>query len=81
MTFLLTDLIPKNARLNRIIVCEYMNFIWDAPELKEIVKMWQMNLSIEYMANHFDRDPDEVIVAIIHLAREDKIIRRKEGLI
>jgi predicted regulator of amino acid metabolism with ACT domain len=81
MTFPVTDLIPRKARLNRIIVCENMNFIWDDPELKEIAEMWKLNLSIEYMANHFERDPDEVIIAIIHLAREDKIIRRKEGLI
>jgi hypothetical protein len=72
---------PLEPRLNRVCVLEDLDFWWDEWELKDIKKMWKMELSINYMAEHFDRDPDEVILAIIHLAREEKIIRRKSGLL
>jgi hypothetical protein len=76
----ITDLIPRDARINRVIVCEDMNFIWDDPELKQIAKMWKQRYSIEGISKYFDRDPDEVLFALIHLARNDKIKRRKGGL-
>jgi hypothetical protein len=70
----------RDARMNRLCVLEDLNFWWDEPELKLIRKMWKLTLSVEHMAEHFNRDPDEVILAIMHLAREDKIKARKCGL-
>jgi hypothetical protein len=70
----------RDTRMNRVCVLEDLNYYWDEPELKLIQKMWKLTLSVEYMAEHFKRDPDEVILAIMHLAREEKINRRKGGL-
>lgn len=75
-----TDLIPRDARKNRIIVCEDMNFIWDSPELKQVAKLWKQCKSVEEIGKYFKRDPDEVIFALIHLARQNKIERRKGGI-
>ena len=73
------DLTVK-ARKKRVIVLEDLNFVWDAPELSELSVMWIDGVSVEEIAEHFDRDPDEVVLAIMHLAREDKITARKSGL-
>ena len=70
----------KDAPLNRVCVLENLDFYWDRSELKVMKKMWNLSLSIEYMANHFERDPDEVLLALIHLARKDSITKRKGGL-
>jgi hypothetical protein len=75
-----TDLIPRDARKNRIIVCEELNFVWDEPELKQLAMMWKRGDCLELMGKYFDRDPDEVLIALVHLARNDKIHRRKGGL-
>jgi hypothetical protein len=42
--------------------------------------MWKRGASCERMAAHFERDPDEVLLALMHLARDDKIGSRKRGL-
>lgn len=68
------------SRLNRVIVLEELNFVWDETELRELELMWQKNVSIKSMSKHFDRDPDEILLALIHLAREDRIKRREGGL-
>ncbi|MBO0959543.1 hypothetical protein J1P26_07325 [Neobacillus sp. MM2021_6] len=68
------------ARKNRIIVLEELNYVWDKHELKELTTMWTSGVSVEEISRHFDRDPDEVILAIMHLAREDKIAARATGL-
>ncbi|MBM4762735.1 hypothetical protein [Bacillus sp. B15-48] len=70
------------ARKNRVIVLEDMDFLWDEPELNELADLWERGISIKQMAYRFDReDPDEVILALLHLAREDRIRRRKGGLL
>lgn len=70
----------KDAPLNRVCVLEDLDFFWDNPELKVMKKMWLKGFSVLDIANHFDRDPDEVILALMHLARKDKITARKTGL-
>jgi hypothetical protein len=55
-------LIP--ARQNRVIVCEELDFTWDGPELKELKKWWTNGIGIKRIAEHFDRDPDEIIIAL-----------------
>jgi hypothetical protein len=70
----------RDPRKNRIIVLEDLNFMWDEEELFDIECLWNDGSSIMYISNYFDRDPDEVILAIMHLAKEDRIVRRKGGL-
>jgi glycosyltransferase involved in cell wall biosynthesis len=70
----------KSARKKRVIVCEDLDFVWDEPELLKMARMWERSASVETIANHFKRDPDEVLIALLHLAREDQIKARKLGL-
>jgi hypothetical protein len=67
------------ARKNRVVVLEDCNFIWEKFELDRIVKMWREGMTIFYMGEALKRDPDEVLLAIIHLARKDLIKNRKGG--
>jgi hypothetical protein len=73
--------LTKEPPLNRVCVCEDLDFYWDDRDLKKLKKLWQSDVEVNRIAEHFDRDPDEVILAIIHLAREDKIKRRNRGLL
>jgi len=68
------------ARKNRVVVLEELDFIWDEPDLKILVRQWNAGVSVEESAEYFGRDPDEILLAIIHLARNYKISRRKGGL-
>jgi dimeric dUTPase (all-alpha-NTP-PPase superfamily) len=69
------------ARKKRVIVLEEMNFVWDEPELEEMAQMWESGSSVFQIAKHFKReDPDEVILAVMHLARKEKIAARESGL-
>lgn len=67
-------------RQNLVIACENLNFFWCETELYKIAKMWKAGKSIKMMAKHFNRDPDEILIALIHLAREHKIGKREGGL-
>lgn len=70
----------KNPRKNRVLVLEDLDFLWDRPELKEMVQLWEQNLSVSEISEHFERDGDEILVALIHLGREGKLKGRKGGL-
>jgi hypothetical protein len=72
--------LSRKARQNRVCVCEDLDFWWDEPELKLIAKMWKRGHGPKRIAAYFERDPDEIVIALIHLAREEKIIARKTGL-
>jgi hypothetical protein len=70
----------RDARLNRICVLEDLDFYFDRIELKEIKEMWEKGEGVYDIAVYFERDPDEIVLALMHLAREDKISQRKGGL-
>lgn len=63
-----------------IILCEHLDFLWDWSELRELCTVWERELSMKYAANYFERPVAEIMIAIIHLARIDKIKRRRGGL-
>jgi hypothetical protein len=67
------------ARKKRVVVLEDCNFVRDGPELEEITKMWKEGISIFEMGEQLERDPDEVLLAIVHLARKDRIMTRTGG--
>lgn len=73
--------LTKEPPLNRILVLEDLDFVWDESELKDVRKMWNQELTVYYMADYFNRDPDELVLATLHLAREGKIGKRKSGLL
>lgn len=70
----------REPRRNRVIVLENLNFIFDESEIREIKKMWELDLSINYMSEYLERDSDEIVLAIMHLAREERITQRRGGL-
>ena len=69
------------ARQKRVCVLEDLNFYWEEKELNSIKKMWIQELSVYYMAAFFDRDPDEILLAIIHLAKGKVIEKRQSGIL
>ncbi|PKG28789.1 hypothetical protein [Cytobacillus horneckiae] len=68
-------------RKNRIVVLEDLNFVWDEPELMELAELWEQEYSVMYISDQLGRDTDEVIIGLIHLAREDMISQRRGGLL
>lgn len=69
-----------DARKNRVIVLEELNFVWDEEELTDLTFLWTEGRDIIDISDYFKRDPDEVMLALIHLAKAEKISRRKGGL-
>lgn len=59
---------------------EDLNFLWNEDDLPAFREMWKDGRSVQEIADHFDRDPDEVVLLVIDQAREGKIKRRSTGL-
>ncbi|KON86588.1 hypothetical protein AF332_06995 [Sporosarcina globispora] len=70
----------RDARRKTVIVLEELDFIWDDAELAVLKDLWDREFSISWIGEYFERDPDEVLLALIHLARSHRIDRRKTGL-
>jgi len=68
------------ARKCRVIVLEDLDFVWDEEELDDIAFCWNEDMSVRTIAKRFKRDPDEILLAIIHLARDERIKQRENGL-
>lgn len=43
--------------------------------LRKIEKLWEEGESLEFIAEKFHRDPDEIFLALFDLARKGKITR------
>ncbi|MFE4522163.1 helix-turn-helix domain-containing protein [Cytobacillus firmus] len=74
------DSLLREPRRKTVIVLEELDFIWDDAELAELIKFWERERSITWIGKYFERDPDEVLLALIHLARQDRIDKRQTGL-
>lgn len=61
------------------IACEEMNFFWTEADLMMFRHLWKKGESVEDIAEHFKRDPDEVGLLIIDQARQDLIKPRRDG--
>lgn len=73
---LVASAIFDNPR-RQIVVCSDLNLVWEARDLVEITRMWNKGMGLRYMADYFNRDADEIMIACIHLARRNKITSRK----
>jgi hypothetical protein len=71
----------RAPRRNRVIILEDADFIWDEDELEEMITLWNKGVSAKRMGAIFKRDPDDVLLALIHLAKQDLITRRENGLL
>lgn len=63
------------SRRNIIIVCEELDYNWDEDDLKVVADMCKYTYTVGEIAKHFVRDPDEVLFACVHLARQGKVER------
>lgn len=63
-----------------IVICEQLDFLWDWSELRELSQIWERGLSVKYAAKYFEREIGDILLAVMHLARIDKIERRRGGL-
>lgn len=59
----------KRKRRKIVVILDDLDFIWDEPELFKLAKMNNEGMSILEMAEAFERDPDEIFLALFHLAR------------
>lgn len=72
----------RESRKKRIIVLENLDFLWDEPELNCLAELWKENKSLSEMSEHFNkRDAEEVLCALLHLARNGRIVAREWGLL
>lgn len=62
------------------IVGEDLNFFWDIHQVIEFDALWRAGWSIFYIADHFGRDPDEIVLLVMDRKRKDKIGDRKGGV-
>lgn len=70
------------ARSDRkITVLEDCNFEFYESDLKEIAKQFKDYRDIEQIAKMMNRDPDEIMLAVIHLAKSKKLkqVNRRKG--
>jgi hypothetical protein len=63
-----------------IVVCEELDFLWDWSELRELSQIWNRGLNLDYAANYFKRPVVEIMLAVMHLARIDKVKHRIGGI-
>lgn len=65
-----------DARRNRVIVLEDMNFVWDENELIKIAKWDASGYDLFQIGEFLKRDPDEVWAAWMDLARQGKLLKK-----
>ncbi|MGG3846713.1 hypothetical protein [Aeribacillus composti] len=63
------------------IACENLNFVWDPKEVQEFDRLWKELKKdgktsfeiVQELAEHFERDPDEVAILAICRGRRGRI--------
>lgn len=71
----------KHLKLKQCYIpLEDVDFAWELEDVRIAEHMWNVGVSIEDMAAHFKRDPDEVFLLIFDLARNEKIKSRPGGI-
>ncbi len=56
------------------------SFQWPPAQVRKVIQMWEAGIPIDTMAKRLSRDPDEVAVLIIDLARREIIGNRIGGV-
>lgn len=75
----LTDARKYRPRVPLYIALEGLDFSWFPQEVDEVRALWGQGKSVHHIAKAFDRDPDEVTLLIMSLARERRIRKRPGG--
>ena len=65
----------KRRRRNIYVACEDMDFTWDERQVYAVAEMYRKGATVYEIANDpgIDRDPDEVAILIMDLARQGVI--------
>lgn len=61
------------------IALDELDFSWYAAEVEQITELWAKGWPVRQIAKRYGRDPDEVAVLIMDLARRKKIQQRPGG--
>ncbi|WP_257153254.1 helix-turn-helix domain-containing protein [Bacillus toyonensis] len=70
----------KNERRNLYIALEELDMLWDEDEVWQVNEAWNNNESVFEIGEKMQRDPDEVALLIMDLARKGAIGKRALGL-
>lgn len=62
------------------VACEEMDFIWTGDQVEDFKRLWRDGIDIASISEILARDPDEVALLIISLARSNTITPREDGL-
>jgi hypothetical protein len=62
------------------IALEEFNFFWEQEQVFEFDLLWREGWSIWYIADYFQRDPDEVLILYMDRIRKKMIHDRPNGL-
>ena len=73
-------LVDGECRRNIYTACEDLDFLWDEVNVTSVISMWRLGTSIYDMAAALHRDPDEVAILVIDLAKQRKISQRENGV-
>lgn len=68
-----------HSRRNVVVVLEDMDFVWDEDELNLIAKWFAGGYDFFEIGKFLKRDPDEVWAAWMHLARENKLLKKVDN--
>ncbi|MGE6593019.1 helix-turn-helix domain-containing protein [Bacillus mycoides] len=70
----------KNERRNLYIALEELDMFWDEDEVSRVKGAWKKNESVFAIGEKLQRNPDEVALLIMDLARKGVIGKRARGL-
>ncbi|EJR68622.1 hypothetical protein IIO_00150 [Bacillus cereus VD115] len=70
----------KNERRNLYIALEELDMFWDEDDVLRVKDAWKNNESVFAIGKKLQRDPDEVALLIMDLARKGTIRNRPVGL-
>lgn len=81
MSYGRNDCLKYRPKTRLYIALESLDFSWYPWEVEKVRELWAQGKSIMRIGKIMDRDPDEVTLLVMSLARERKISRRPGGAI
>lgn len=62
------------------IACETLDFKWDEREIPAIENMWKSGMGVDFIADTYKTQPEEVAVLLMDLAMKNRIKPRRTGV-
>jgi len=75
------DRLKLRPKSELIIALSDLDFSWFPEEVGKVKQLWNQGLHIAAIAAKVKRDQDEVAILIMHLARQERIAKRKMGVL